>query len=206
MNAQSCLAELRRIRDVVFATVDADGKPRARIIDIMLAEPSRLIFCTARGKRFYQELTARPEVAVTGMNDRWQSIRLTGRAARLSETEQRAWIDRIFEANPAMNDVYPGDARYILEAFAIDRGELEFFDLGRSPIVRESFAFDGCVSEIRGFKIVDGCIGCDTCAGLCPQQAIDAGTPYAIRQANCLHCGLCFENCPVDAIIRREAV
>ena len=171
MNAQSCLAELRRIRDVVFATVDADGKPRARIIDIMLAEPSRLIFCTARGKRFYQELTVRPEVAVTGMNE-----------------------------------VYPGDARYILEAFAIGRGELEFFDLGRSPIVRESFAFGGCVSEIRGFKITDGCIGCDTCAGLCPQQAIDAGTPYAIRQANCLHCGLCFENCPVDAIIRREAV
>jgi uncharacterized pyridoxamine 5'-phosphate oxidase family protein/NAD-dependent dihydropyrimidine dehydrogenase PreA subunit len=206
MNAQSCLAELRRIRDVVFATVGADGRPRARIIDIMLAEPSRLIFCTARGKSFYRELLARPEVAVTGMNDRWQSIRLTGRAERLPEAGQRAWVDRIFEANPAMNEVYPGEARYILEAFAIGRGELEFFDLGGSPIVRESLAFGGSAPEARGFVITDGCVGCDTCAGLCPQRAIDAGTPYAIRQANCLHCGLCFENCPASAIVRREAV
>ncbi|WP_329887975.1 4Fe-4S binding protein [Pseudoramibacter sp. HA2172] len=206
MNAQSCLDELRRIRDVVFATVGADGAPRARIIDIMLAEPGRLIFCTARGKHFYQELVARPEVAVTGMNDHWQSIRLTGRATRLPEADQRAWIDHIFEANPSMNEVYPGDARYILEAFAIDRGALEFFDLGRSPIVRESFAFGGDTPEAKGFFITDGCIGCDTCAGLCPQQAIDAGTPYVIRQPNCLHCGLCFENCPVEAIARREAV
>lgn len=206
MNAQSCLAELRRIRDVVFATVDAGGRPRARIIDIMLVESDRLIFCTARGKSFYQELLARPEVAVTGMNDRWQSIRLTGPAERLPEADQRAWIDRIFEANPAMNAVYPGEARHILEAFAIVRGELEFFDLGGSPIVRESFAFGGSIPEARGFVITDGCIGCGTCAGLCPQRAIDPGTPYAIRQANCLHCGLCFENCPASAIVRREAV
>jgi uncharacterized pyridoxamine 5'-phosphate oxidase family protein/NAD-dependent dihydropyrimidine dehydrogenase PreA subunit len=206
MNAQSCLAELRRIRDVVFATVDADGRPRARIIDIMLVEPDRLIFCTARGKSFYQELLARPSVAVTGMNDRWQSIRLTGRAVRLPGADQRAWIDRIFEANPAMNAVYPGEARHILEAFAIVRGELECFDLRASPIVRKSFAFGGSIPEARGFEITEGCIGCGTCAGLCPQRAIDAGTPYAIRQANCLHCGRCFENCPADAIVRREAV
>lgn len=28
------------------------------------------------------------------------------------------------------------------------------------------------------------------------------GTPYRIIQEHCLHCGLCFENCPVTAIER----
>ncbi|WP_428840692.1 ABC transporter permease/substrate-binding protein [Enorma phocaeensis] len=49
------------------------------------------------------------------------------------------WIDRIFDANPSMNDVYPKDARYVLEAFVLDNGELELFDLGTSPIYRRAF-------------------------------------------------------------------
>ena len=40
-----------------------------------------------------------------------------------------------------MNGVYPGESRYILEPFCISKGELEFFDLGKSPIYRESFVF-----------------------------------------------------------------
>ena len=39
-----------------------------------------------------------------------------------------------------MNDVYPGESRYILEPFCIEEGQVEFFDLGKSPIYRESFA------------------------------------------------------------------
>lgn len=38
----------------------------------------------------------------------------------------------------------------------------------------------------------------------CPQQAIDEGQPYVIRQENCLHCGLCFRDCPAEAVIRRS--
>ena len=39
-----------------------------------------------------------------------------------------------------MNSVYPDDSRYVLEPFYIDNGAVEFFDLGREPIVRETFA------------------------------------------------------------------
>ena len=54
----------------------------------------------------------------------------------------------------------------------------------------------------KGFVITDACIGCGKCAGVCPQQCIEPGTPYSITQEHCLHCGLCFENCPVSAIER----
>lgn len=201
MNAQRCLEMLREMRDVAFATVDERGFPRNRIIDVMLVEEGRLYFCTARGKDFYRELTASGNVAVTGLNREWQTVRLTGRVERL--TGQRAWIDRIFEENPAMNDVYPGESRYILEPFCISAGQLEFFDLGRSPICRERFTLGGEMPEEKGFAITDGCIGCGICAGGCPQRCIEPGAPYRIEQAHCLHCGRCAENCPTGSIVRR---
>ncbi len=132
------------------------------------------------------------------MNKNWQMVSLTGTAKKLEDTKK--WIDRIFEENPSMNDVYPGDARYILDPFAIESGNLEFFDLGTSPIHRESFTFGDSRPVEKGFFITDRCIGCGTCQANCPQQCIEEGTPFVIRQDSCLHCGLCFENCPVEAI------
>ena len=113
-----------------------------RIIDVMLKEEGRLFFCTARGKDFYKELLANSTVAVTGLNDKWQTVHLMGRAERLADAEQHAMIDRIFEENPSMNEVYPGDTYYILEAFVIAEGSIEVFDLGQSPICCESLVLE----------------------------------------------------------------
>jgi uncharacterized pyridoxamine 5'-phosphate oxidase family protein/NAD-dependent dihydropyrimidine dehydrogenase PreA subunit len=201
MNAQDCLQMLREIKDVSFATVDENGMPHNRIIDVMIVEKDCLIFCTARGKDFYRQLMHNQHVAVTGLNKKWQMIRLTGKAEKLDD--QKKWIDRIFDENPSMNDVYPGDSRYILDPFAVTSGSLEFFDLGVSPIHRESFSFGKSETVEKGFMITDDCIGCGKCQRGCPQQCIDKGTPFVIRQESCLHCGLCFENCPVQAIVRR---
>lgn len=201
MNAQNCLEILREIKDVAFATVDEKGAPQVRIIDVMIVEEGKLYFCTARGKDFYQQLAASGQVAVTGLNQEWQMVRLSGKANRLPE--QKKWIDRIFEENPSMKDVYPGESRYILEPFCIDNGQIELFDLGKSPINRESFTLGGIKEGLNGFEITDACIGCGTCKANCPQQCISVGAPFEIRQRHCLHCGLCYENCPVQAVRRR---
>lgn len=207
VSAQSCIDLLRQIRDVSFATVDESGAPQARIIDIMLAEPGAAIFCTARGKEFYRQLVEDGRVAVTGLTKDFEMIRLQGRAHRLPDHEQRDWIDRIFDANPSMNDVYPGDARYVLEAFALDSGEVEYFDLGSTPIFRRTFSLGGAATETRGFRVTESCIGCGSCARVCPQRCVgegEPGGPFRIDQDHCLHCGLCAEACPVGAIERRE--
>lgn len=204
MNAQDCLQILREIKDVAFATADGEGRPRIRIIDVMLAEDNRLIFCTARGKAFYRQLTDRPEVAVTGMNRRFQMVRLEGRVKKLDH--QRAWIDRIFEENPAMRDVYPGNSRYILEPFCIEDAALEFFDLGVQPVYRESFSIGAASGAEGGFMISTSCTQCGICQSICPQRCIKEGKPYRIQQEHCLHCGLCAENCPAEAIVRRRSI
>ena len=116
MTAKECLMMLREIKDVAFATVDEDGEPQVRIIDVMLVDDDKLYFCTARGKDFYSQLTADGRVAVTGMNDKYQMVRLSGEAKKVEGQEE--WIDEIFDNNPSMNDIYPGDSRYILEPFA----------------------------------------------------------------------------------------
>lgn len=84
-------------------------------------------------------------------------IRLNGKVEKL--TEQKKWIDRIFEENMSMNDVYPRSSRYILEPFMIQEGQLEFFDLSTSPIFRESFCIGNSKINEQGFKIIDLCIG-----------------------------------------------
>lgn len=203
MNAQDCLNILRKIKDAAFATVDELGFPQNRIIDVMLTENESLYFCTSRGKDFHRQLMRDPRVAITGVDSDWQMVRLMGKARRLDD--QKYWIDRIFEENPSMNGVYPGQSRYILDAFCISAGELEYFDLSKEPITRCSLSLGGADARKSGFVITDSCIGCGTCAKSCPQKCIISGTPYEIDQTHCLHCGLCFEICPAGAIERAGA-
>jgi ferredoxin len=122
-------------------------------------------------------------------------FRISGRAQKLGD--QRRWIDEIFNHNPSMNDVYPRDSRYILEPFCIRIEQMEWFDLGVSPICRGEIS----LSTEKGFVIGPNCIGCGKCMRSCPQQCICAGSPYQIAQEHCLHCGLCAETCPVHAIL-----
>lgn len=133
MGSQECLELLRGVRDCAFATIDRNGLPAVRIIDVMLVEEGRLFFCTARGKDFYAELLANSAVAVTGLNDKWQTVRLMGRAERLADAEQHAMIDRIFEENPLMNEVYPGETHYISRPLLLRRGALSSLILGKVP-------------------------------------------------------------------------
>lgn len=198
MNVQRCLDILREIKDVAFATVDENGFPQIRIIDVMIVENEKLYFCTARGKDFYHQIITNDQVAITGMNKEFQMVRLNGKAEKLEENKK--WMDRIFEENPSMNAVYPDESRYVLEAFCIEKGDVEFFDLGKEPIVRESFTLGNTMAKEAGFLITDSCIHCGKCERICPQKCI---IDCKINQKHCLHCGLCAEECPVNAIIKR---
>ena len=189
------LQELRRLKDVAVATVDGEGRPQVRIIDVMLVEDGKIYLVTARGKDFHRELTASGRAAIVALNEAYQSFRVSGSIERL--TDQKYWVDRVFAANPVLGSVYPGDSRYILEAFSLTVEEGEVFDLGTAPITRQA------IGREKGFVITDSCLGCGLCAANCPQQCIISGAPYHIEQAHCLHCGLCAENCPAEAIRRK---
>ena len=201
---QDYLNILRSIKSVSMATVDANGHPQVRIIDVMLVENQKLYFCTARGKDFYKELIDTKRVAIVAMTKNYQTIRLNGEVEQL--TSKKKWIDKIFENNPSMNSVYPHSTRYILEPFCIQNATIEYFDLSHHPIYREYDSIGDWIPLKKGYEIQQNCISCGLCLQSCPQQSIiQTSHQYQIIQEHCLHCGQCVEKCPVKAIKRRDS-
>lgn len=202
MDAKTCLQKLRYVGVLAFATVDGQGAPQVRNISAIHYEPEALYFFTAKGKEFCRQLLADGRVQILGYTKYKEMIRLSARAKPAAE--QQKWIDRIFEEQPYLSNVYPGDTRTLAGiVFEIRDGEIEYFHLGVNPIFRESYTIGGGAVTEKGYQITEACIGCGSCAGHCPQRCIEPGTPYRIRQEHCLHCGNCHGVCPVQAVERR---
>lgn len=51
------------------------------------------------------------------------------------------------------------------------------------------------------FVVGDSCVGCMSCTGVCPVDAIsDDGGKAKIDENTCVSCGSCAAQCPVEAI------
>lgn len=213
METKDFLAILKNeIHTTVMATVDREGHPVTRVIDVMLADDKTLYFITAKGKEFYRQLMEQKFVSISGacggegMDKREASIHM--KAVSIRGTVQNMGsrkLDEVFEKNPYMKDIYPDErSRMALEVFCVTEGSGEFFDLSTKLITRAYFT----VGEPRkkteegfsGYFISSDCTGCGACAEACPQKCIETGRlPFQIRQEHCLHCGNCAEVCPVGA-------
>lgn len=202
MNAETCLEKLSYVGVLSFATVGEQGEPEIRCISAIHYEPDAIYFYTARGKDFCKELERDGRVQVLGYTKYKEMIRLSGTAKAVPEEEQEHWKDVIFDEQPYLANVYPGDTRSIGIIFAIKEMSIEYFSLGVNPIFWEVYSVNGGRAKPKGYVISDQCAGCGTCQQVCPQRAIDEGTPYHIRPENCLHCGNCFQHCPAQAVQR----
>ena len=186
---------LRELKSVAIATVD-NGKPSARIADVMLVEDDKFFFLTARGKPYYRQLKQTPRIAVTGMNKEEKSIRVTGNI----EFVNRGYLDKIFAVNQGLKFLYPDEKRDILEVFCMSAGTGEIFDLSISPPHRYRFSFGGAEIHPGGYRITDTCNACGQCQPACPVDCISEGPIYQVDASRCLECGRCLEYCAVDAI------
>lgn len=201
------------IHTTIMATVDKEGHPVTRVIDVMLVDDKTLYFITAKGKEFYRQLTDQKFVSISGacggegMDKKEASIHMKAISIRgIVENIGNEMLEEIFEKNPYMNEIYPDLlSRKALEVFCITEGTGEFFDLSTKPITRESFVVGmqetKSGKKSRGYYITSDCIGCKECVAVCPQKCIDVDKiPLKIRQENCLHCGNCLNVCPVGAV------
>ena len=203
MDLAGCLKKMELVGVLAFATVDKEGAPQIRNISAIHYEPDALYFFTARGKNFCKELMEDGRVQILGYTRYKEMIRMSAKAYAVAEEEQAKWRDLIFEEQPYLSNVYPGETRKIGIVFCIDRAQIEYFNLGVNPIFRETYTLgDAGVGE-KGYYITDACVGCGACVAVCPQRCIEEGAPYRIQRNHCLHCGNCYENCPAHAIRRK---
>lgn len=202
MDAKTCLKKLEYVGVLAFATVDECGAPQIRNISAIHFEPDTLYFFTAKGKNFCRELMKDGRVQVLGYTNFKEMIRLSGKAVPAPLNEQSKWIEKIFNEQPYLANVYPGETRNIGIVFTVKDIEIEYFNLGVNPIFRERYYIGNGAVSPKGYRITKDCIGCASCKSVCPQSCIDDGTPFIIQKEHCLHCGACFEVCPAKAIIR----
>ena len=196
---------VEEIHTTIVATVDDEGFPVTAAIDMMDCDENGLYFLTAKGKSFYDRLKKRGFLALTAIKgeDTMSSVAVSVRGKVREIGYDR--IPELFEKNPYMYEIYPTDeSMQALTVFQIYEGTGEWFDLSKKPIERDSFTFGNAQKKEDGYFITDACIGCGSCAAVCPQQCIDISrVPNVIRKENCLHCGNCMTACPVDAVEKR---
>ena len=204
MDAQTCIKKLGYVGILSFATVDEKGHPQVRSISAVHFEPDAIYFYTARGKNFCRQLLDDGHVQIHALTKFKEMIRLSAIAKPVPEEEQEHWKNVIFEEQPYLVNVYPGDTRSIGIIFSIRDAQIEYFNLGVRPIDRYYYTMGDATPEVKGFSITDACIQCGTCMANCPQECIIEGEPFRIQAEHCLHCGNCFENCPVEAIVRLD--
>ena len=197
------------IHTTIMATVDSEGLPSTAAIDMMDTDGDSLYFLTAKGKSLYDRLTRTPFVSLTALKG---ETTMTSKALTVRGKVRELGYDlipQLFEKNPYMHEIYPTDeSMRALTAFQIYEGSGEWFDLSKKPIERASFVFgqnkEQNQNETEGYLITDKCIGCGSCAAVCPQNCIKSDDiPFVIEQEHCLHCGNCMNACPVSAVERR---
>ena len=196
---------VNKIHTTVVATVDDEGLPVTAAIDMMDSDGNSLYFLTAKGKGFYNRLKKRGFIALTavkGENTMTSvAVSVRGKVRELGYEK----IPELFEKNPYMREIYPTEgSMQALTVFQIYEGSGEWFDLSKKPIERASFSFGGSEAKTEGYFITDACVGCGSCAAVCPQNCINTNNvPFVIEQEHCLHCGNCFEACPTGAVEKR---
>ena len=188
---------VEEIHSTAVATIGTDGHPQTRIIDMMYYDEGGVYFLTAKGKTFYDQLLEQGFIAISATKDK-KAVSLRGRIKGIRKRN----LDIMFEKNPYMKEIYPGNTREALEVFCLYEAQGEYFDISNpSKIVRESISIGDAADVKTGYYVGNDCIGCKLCYSVCPQKCIDVSKkPVEIDQSHCLHCGRCAEICPKQTI------
>ncbi|MBG9983666.1 pyridoxamine 5'-phosphate oxidase family protein [Aerococcaceae bacterium DSM 111022] len=107
----------------VISSVDADGKPHARYINIGVANEEGVFFMTSPKTNFHAQLEVNQNIALVGLNKEEyliQVIRIEGKVRKLGKD----MLEKVLEGNEYVNMVYPdADEQANVQVFQLYEGE-----------------------------------------------------------------------------------
>lgn len=130
---EKALDFLTKHRDVAFATIGEDNKPKLRVFQIMKQKDNTFYFATSKKKEVFQQLKKNPYVELLAMDGNI-SVRVSGKVSFNVEDEI---AQAIYNENPVLQRLY---ADYLkLDYFSMPIYTLDYYDLSTTPPTLNSY-------------------------------------------------------------------
>lgn len=187
---------LHRNINMTISTIDSEGNPNSRIVNVFHRDEEDLYFITFEEKPFFQELKRNNTISMNVMNDESVQVRVKANIHVLDCEEEKEfktkYPDRVGRlVNPNVRLIKLKDG--VGEIFDLS-GDLSFLQ-------RTRFSFGNRKVNQSGYIINENCNTCGSCIEACPFDSISKGKDiYIVNQHRCNECGICIKVCPVDAI------
>lgn len=113
---------LNDIKVAIISSVDEDGQPHARPINIGVANEDGVFFMTSPETNFYKQLLTNQKVAITAYSEKdylIQVIRIEGQVRNIG----REGLEEVLKDNPYVDKVYPDESvREHVQVFHLFKG------------------------------------------------------------------------------------
>lgn len=128
---------LKKNKDLAFATVGNDGKPKIRVFQVMKIDEqtNTLYFATSPEKEVFKQIQSKPSVELLAMSGNI-SVRISGDVVfNVPDTTGQ----EIYATNPVLPRLY--DDYRMLVYFKIPIKSLDYFDLSINPPTFKNYKF-----------------------------------------------------------------
>lgn len=128
---------LKQHKDLAFATVGNDGRPKIRVFQVMKTDENThtLYFATGPGKEVYKQLQQNPSVELLCMSG-GISVRIAGDA--IFDVSDTTALE-IYSTNPVLPRLYEDYRKLVY--FRVPIVSLDYYDLNVDPPVLENYSF-----------------------------------------------------------------
>lgn len=123
MTREQVIALIEETRIGFLATVDADGAPHARPVDIGVIYEGEVYFSTFSDSRKVRQLEANSKVQVVWLSPNMSQVRLSGEAALVKdETVRKSYL----EDNTDASQMFTGEAYQKYQLYKIGPTDVEY--------------------------------------------------------------------------------
>jgi len=114
---------------VNIATID-DGQPRVRPFQFQFESDGRLIFCTAKSKDVYKQLTKNPAIEFVATSPEYVTMRVSGKVIFTDDVPLK---EKILSGNELIKSIYQSAENPDFTLFYLNHGSVKISTMTGEP-------------------------------------------------------------------------